>query len=203
MVDALERYIQTRPQPTEYEEDYFTRTGYRGYTDYSANAERVRKIIEMGNNPKSVLDVGGAYGYTVKRLLEKGIYAVCMEVSHWAEKQGVVPDNFVRHDMRETPWPFKNKEFDIAYCEGVLEHIEEEFIPAIMAEFERVAHRRILALTFDWHVKVAPHSKKNELAPGHMTIKGQMWWFEKMPDHTWLFIPATGTQDGNLWLYKC
>lgn len=199
--DALERYAQTRPQCVEYEEEYFTKTGYQGYADYPLNVERVRKIIEIGN-PKSVLDVGGAYGFIVKRLLEKGIYAICMEVSKWAEAQKVIPNNFVRYDMRETPWPFKDKEFDIAYCEGVLEHIEDAYIPEIMKEFERVAHKRILALTFDWHVKLRPHLATNELAPGHVNIHNERWWFDIMPDHTWLFIPATGIQEGNMWLYK-
>lgn len=202
---TLERY-STDPSyhHIEYEEEYFTKTGYEGYQDYGINTERVRKIIAIGT-PKSVLDVGCAYGYIVKRLLGEGIEAIGMDISHWCEKKAaeIIPGHFVRHDIRETPYPFTDKQFDLLYCEGVLEHIEDKYIDAIMAEFDRVAHKRMLALTFDWHVKVAPYSPSNELAPGHVNLHDHNWWFEKMPDHTWLFIPATGIQDKKTWLYKC
>lgn len=200
MVD-LEQYSVT-PLKTDYEKAYFTKTGYEGYMDYPMNSIRVDKIIAIAN-PKSVLDVGGAYGFIAKRLLGKGIYAVCMDVSHWCEEQKVIPDNFVRYDMRDIPWPFKDKEFDVVYCEGVLEHIEDEFIEAIMKEFDRVADERILALTFDWHIKVRPHLSEDGLAPGHINLHDHNWWFERMPDKTWLFLPATGIQEGKLWMYKC
>lgn len=189
---------------TEYEQDYFTHTGYNGYMDYPHHKIRVEKIIAM-THPKSVLDVGGAYGYIVKHLLDKGIYAICMDISHWAGEQAekIIPEHFVRHDMRDTPYPFKDKEFDVVYCEGVLEHIEDSAVDRIMAEFERISHKRILALTFDWHVKLRPYSQESELAPGHINLHDQKWWFDKMPKYTWLFIPPTGTQDGNFWYYKC
>ena len=185
----------------EYEKDYFTKTGYEGYMDYAINTERVRKIIEM-THPKSVLDCGCAYGFISKRLMDKGIHSVGMDISHWCEKQGIIPGHFVRHDMQITPWPFKDKEFDVAYCEGVLEHVEDDRVDDIMAEFERVSRRRILALTFDWHVELSPYSKFNSEAPGHINLHSHNWWFEKMPEHTWLFYPATGIQDSNVWLYK-
>lgn len=201
MVD-LEKY-SIASQKTEYEETYFTKIGYEGYFDYPLNTTRVNKIIAI-THPKSVLDMGCAYGYIVKRLLEKGIHAVGMDVSHWCEKQAqyIIPDHFIRHDIRDTPWPFKDKEFDVAYCEGVLEHIEDEFIEAVMKEFERVSNKRLLALTFDWHIKVRPHLSEDGLAPGHINLHDQKWWFGKIPDYTWLFIPPTGIQDGNMWMYK-
>ena len=200
---SIEGYsTKTAIHTIEYEEDYFTKTGYQGYQDYPLNEIRTQKIIDM-TSPKSVVDIGGAYGYIVKRLLDRGIHAVCMEVSHWCEKQKVVPDNFVRHDMRVVPYPFKDKEFDVLYCEGVLEHIGEEYIEGIMGEFERISHKRILALTFDWHLREAPYSEENDTAPGHLCIHNTNWWFQKIPDHSWLFIPPTGTQDSKSWLYKC
>ena len=194
----LENYIIPK---IEYEKDYFTKTGYEGYQDYPLNEIRTQKIIDM-THPKSVLDVGCAYGYIVKRLLGKGVHAIGMDISHWAEKQNVIPNHFVRHDIREIPYPFKDKEFDTLYCEGVLEHIGDKYIEKIMAEFDRISHERILALTFDWHVKVSPYNSNNAKAPGHINLHNQNWWFEKMPKQTWLFLPPTGIQDSNLWLYK-
>lgn len=202
MVMSLEKYsVNPTMHNIEYEKDYFTKTGYEGYQDYPLNTDRVKKIIEMAN-PKSVLDVGCAYGYIVKRLLEKGIYAIGMDISRWCEEQKIIPNHFIRHDLRNCPYPFKEKEFDLLYCEGVLEHIGEEYIEAIMAEFERVSKERILALTFDWHVQSSPHSFESAEAPGHICLKSHNWWFKVMPRHTWLFYPATGIQDSNIWLYK-
>lgn len=205
MVDInLEKYA-TAPalHNIEYEKKYFTQTGYEGYKDYPINGPRVEKIINMAH-PKSVLDVGAAYGYIVKRLLEKGIHAIGMDISHWCEEQAdkIIPGHFVRHDLAEIPYPFKDKEFDLLYCEGVLEHVNDTKVDAVMKEFERVSQSRLLALTFDWHLEEHPYSPESAEAPGHINLHNQNWWFEKMPKYTWLFIPATGIQDGELWLYK-
>jgi len=187
----------------EYEREYFTKTGYEGYRDYPINTIRVEKIIDMAH-PSSVLDVGCAYGYIVKRLLDKGIHAVGMDISHWCEEQAkdICPNHFIRQDLTETPYPFKDKEFDLLFCEGVLEHVDDKSVERVMAEFERVSRERMLALTFDWHVKVSPYSPESLEAPGHINLHSHNWWFNKMPKYTWLFYPATGTQDGNIWLYK-
>jgi len=202
MVMSLEDYWSPIHN-IEYEKDYFTKTGYEGYQDYPLNTERVRKIIAM-TNPTSVLDVGCAYAYIVKRLLDKGIHAMGMDISHWCEKQAatICPGHFIRQDLTVIPYPFKDKEFDVLYCEGVLEHVSDSKVDEVMKEFERVSNRRILALTFDWHVKVAPYSPASELTPGHINLHSHEWWFNKMPDYTWLFYPATGTQDAKIWLYK-
>jgi len=154
----------------------------------------VNKIISI-SHPKSVLDVGCAYGYIVKRLRDKGIYAIGMDISEWCSRQRIIPDYYVRHDMRVVPYPFKDKEFDLLYCEGVLEHIGEEYIEGIMKEFERVSERRLLQLSFDWHKNV-------EIEPGHINVKHHDWWFERVPLNTWLALDECATERCNKWLYK-
>ena len=178
----------------EYEEDYFTKSPYSPYIDWGFNKVRAQKIIDL-THPYSVLDVGCAYGYIVKRFLDMGIPAIGMDISHWCESRNIIPEHFVRHDLRDTPYPFEDKQFSVLYCEGVLEHIEEEHIPKIMREFERVALRRIL------QISLINHDGSKE-TPGHICLKDHDWWFDRMPDHTWLFISPTGTQDGKVWLYK-
>ena len=182
-----------------YEEDYFLHGnafgGYEGYSDFPVHADRVKKIIDIAN-PKSVLDVGCAYGYIVHRFLDLGIHAIGMDISEWCEKQAqkIIPDHFIRHDVRQR-LPFKYKEFDVLYCEGVLEHIETEYIGDIMREFERVSNKRILALSFDYH----PNAKETA---GHLCLKDHNWWFAMMPYHTWLFLGNTAIEGGNQWFYK-
>jgi len=180
----------------EYEQEYFNGKGYNEYADFPAHKERVNHLIEM-LEPKSVLDVGCAYGYIVMYLIQRGIRAVGMDISKYAESRakGIIPHNYVCHDMRVTPYPFKDKEFDVLYCEGVLEHIEEEYIDKVMAEFERVSNRRYIQVSFDWHANV-----KDEL--GHVTIKPTTWWFKKIPMGSYLAMGNTATEENIGWLYK-
>jgi len=178
-----------------YEKDYFTKTGYTGYRDFDGHRDRVEKIISM-THPTSVLDVGCAYGWIVRRLLDKGIYAVGTDISEWCEKMAgnIIPDNFVRHDMREA-LPFRDKEFDVLYCEGVLEHIEEEHIFPIMKEFERVSSRRIIQVSFADHKDV-------EDSEGHVCLHDNGWWLSMIPPYTWMAYQELPIDKNTLWLYK-
>lgn len=174
----------------EYEKDYFTHTAYSPYMDFGLNADRVRKIIEL-TNPKSVLEAGCAYGYMVRRFIDAGIPAMGIDISGWAEEQAktIIPGCFIKHDIRK-PLPFKDKEFDLLYCDGVLEHIEEEFIPSIMMEFERVADRRLFGITF------------LDGAPGHLCRKGKDWWLEKLPPNSWLYVGKHSMDVEDKWGFK-
>ena len=180
----------------EYEEDYFNKTGYElGYQDYPAHIGRVLRMMIMAN-PKSVLDVGCAYGYIVQKLRALGVYAVGCDVSRYAglRSREVIPGCFIRADLRRG-LPFKNNSFDLLYCEGVLEHIEEEYIDYIMAEFERVAFERILQVGLEEH----PNSSESE---GHVCLHEHGWWYEKMPMQTWLALQPVATEANEAWLYK-
>ena len=161
----------------EYEKEYFTGIAYSPYQDFKEHRTRVDNIISIAN-PKSVLDVGCAYGYIVRRLLLKGIDAWGIDISKWCEKQseGIISKRFLRHDIREIPWPFKDNRFDTLYCEGVLEHIEEEHIPHIFKEMERVSQNRILAITFG-----------TKATHGHFCNHDMDWWLKKVPRNTWLY----------------
>lgn len=179
---------------TLYEKDYFCGGNYPVYEDFPWHEMRVQKAINM-LNPKSVLDVGAGYGYVTKRFLEHGIYAMAMDISHWCEEQKIVPNNFIRHDMREIPYPFKDKQFDLIYCEGVLEHIEDDKIEDIFKEFSRIGRRFLLALSFPWHNGVTQDK-------GHINLHDNWWWFERIPMHSYLALGNTGTQDNIAWMYK-
>lgn len=181
----------------EYERDYFTNGnglgGYFNYGDFEVHGARVDKLIAI-TNPKSVLDVGCAYGFIVKRLLDKGIPAMGCDISKWCEDREIIPGHFVRtptHDLSA----FKDKQFDVLYCEGVLEHIEECNIVKTMAEFARVANKRYLALTFDYHANAGE-------TDGHVCLHNPAWWFDKIPLYTWMFLGNTGTDGGTQWVYK-
>ena len=75
--------------------------------------------------------------------------------------------------MCQTPWPFKDKEFDLCYSIAVLEHIPEEFVPAIIKEIDRVSNRGIHGIDFG--------QNDDGFDKTHCTLRTKEWWLEKMP----------------------
>ena len=178
-----------------YEQEYFTSEGYDEYYDFPAHVIRVDRIISM-TNPRSVLDIGCAYGYIVRRLLDRGVYAVGLDISKWCEVQAkrIIPGHFIRHDLTK-PLPFNDKVFDLLYCVGVLEHISESEIDRIMFEFERVARQRMFQIAFPSY----PDASKTS---GHICLHNPEWWINRMPFQSWLFAEDRGIENGCLWYYK-
>jgi hypothetical protein len=84
----------------------------------------------MDLNPKSVLEVGAARGYLVKRFEAAGIPAKGLEISKHCHLTRVT-DSVVEWDICQTPWPFKDGEFDLCYSVAVMEHIPEEGISSL------------------------------------------------------------------------
>jgi len=179
----------------EYEKAYFTGDTYEPYWDFPAHEERVKRLINI-THPKSVLDVGCAYGFIVRRLLEGGIHAMGVDISKWCEEKAktIIPEHFVRTSADDLSM-FRDKEFDVLYCEGVLEHIPEDKLAKVMSEFERVSERRYLQMSFSFHKDV-------EKEYGHVTLKEPWEWFKIVPLYTWIFLGESGTDGGNAWIYK-
>lgn len=123
-------------------------TGYLGlYRDFPSHW-RIINLLKT-KQPKSVLDVGGARGYICKHLeAELGIKAVCMDISdHCFHTRAT--GSFVLHDARKSPWPFKDKEFDLCISLSFMEHLTEEEIPTVVKEIARVSERAYLTITFE------------------------------------------------------
>ena len=177
-----------------YEEDYFTKSTYKPYFDFPAHSERVAKIINIAH-PKSVLDVGCAYGYIVRRLLWKGVDAWGCDISQWCEEQAktIIPERFIRTPCWDLSM-FKDKQFDLLYCEGVLEHIDENKITLVMNEFERVSKERFLQVAFITDPNVTQEY-------GHDNLHDYNWWFNYMPKYSWLAM--NGASNNSIaWFYK-
>lgn len=101
----------------------------------------------MARKPKSVLELGAARGYQVKRLQDAGIDAVGLEISTHCYQTRVC-NGIVQHDLCETPWPSTIAGFDLAFSIAVFEHIPEEFLPGIFAELKRVSARGLHGIDF-------------------------------------------------------
>lgn len=190
-----------------YDEAYFTRSPYAGYPavggDWNpppkpeylpvirasmvkAHAVTACKIYALAQ-PKSVLDIGCAYGYVVKYLREMGVEAVGLDLSRYAAGQDL-SGWFVLGSAPDLP--FKDEAFDLAFTAGTLEHIPELMIPQVFKEMSRVSRERILSVSF-------------EKTPSeyHLTCRPLDWWFRMMPPNSYLYR-AEGCEGPFGWFYK-
>jgi len=146
--------------------------GYHMYRDFPTHW-RIIEILKT-KKPASVLDVGASRGYICKHMeAELGIKAVAMDISEHAFHTRAT-DSFVLHDARKAPWPFKDKEFDLAISMAFMEHLTEEEIPTVMREMARVSSRAYLTITFD--------KTPQDIDTTHRVFKPLEWWMAKFKE---------------------
>jgi len=144
---------------------------YEGYWDYPVHWVTLQHILN--EHPESVLEIGAARGYIVKRLNGMGIRSKGIEISHHCQMTRVT-DDVVEFDICQTPWPFKDKEFDLAFSIAVFEHIPEEYLPAIFNELKRITKRGLHGIDFG--------EKDDGFDKTHCTLKTLDWWTSRFPD---------------------
>ena len=143
---------------------------YEGYWDYPVHWLTFNKLMDL--NPKSVLEIGAARGYLVRRFEQVGIPAKGIEISKHCHLTRVT-DSVVEFDVCTFPWPFKDKEFDLCYSIAVMEHIPEKFIPEVISEINRVSERGIHGIDFG--------ENDDGFDKTHCSLHDKNWWVEKFP----------------------
>jgi len=158
-----------------YTRGYFEdgQAGYKLYRDFLSNYKALEVILER--KPSSVLELGCARGYVVKKLEDHGVKAVGIDVSEHAWHTRCT-DSLVLADATITPWKFKDKEYDLCYSKDFLEHLPEDRLPSVIKEIERVCKRGLHAVTFSDH----PHAKDD---PSHLILQSKEWWIEQFKRH--------------------
>lgn len=120
--------------------------GYRspGYSDFLINA--VKEICIIMCRPKNVLDVGCAYGYTVLRLNSLGIPTWGIDISRLAISRCPQKTDKLTYG---TVWdmPYEDKQFDLVYSSGVLEHIPKDKLQQSVDEIVRVSTRGLIGVS--------------------------------------------------------
>lgn len=160
--------------------DYFNggklRGGYarEGYWDYPIHA--VTALHVLARKPKSVLELGAGRNYIVKRLQDAGVSAYGMEISKHCYMTRAA-DNFIRGDICETPW-FKSSDevflehndglFDLCFSCACLEHIPEEFLPAVVREMAKTCQRGLHGVDFG--------EKDDSFDKSHISLHDKKWW---------------------------
>ncbi len=197
-------------QPLKGEELYETiyRLGYSSeglMVHYQPILAEVKRIAGLGQDLRSVLDVGCSHGGGVKALWNLGLVASGVDVSTTAvnmarARQGENPLFCVNRCWQQasaTALPFANASFDAIMSTDVLEHLDPEEVDTAVAELARVA-RKWMLLKISNRVEAnrmqairAPFANgtfakevrrryKREL-PGqlHASIHGATWWIDK------------------------
>lgn len=87
-------------------------------------------------NPKSVLDMGAANGIHTRTFKDFGCYAYGIEGTKHFEKY--LKENASDYLIKDIRIEFDlGRKFDLVYCIGVLEHLEEEFASAVIKNIVR------------------------------------------------------------------
>lgn len=130
---------------TKFDREYFDNMNYYGentgfYRDHPTNWIVFNTLMQ--ENPSSILEIGCGRGYLLKRFQSHNIPSVGLEISDhcWLTR---VTNAVQKFDIRQTPWPFADKQFDMCFSQGVLDFLNPEMIPQILKEVNRVSKRGI------------------------------------------------------------
>lgn len=143
---------------------------HEGLRDFPCHEMTARCILKR--KPESVLEIGAARGYILKRIQDAGIHGEGLEISKHCIMTRVA-DGIKQWDVCKTPWPFADKQFDLAVSVAVMEHIPEEFIPAVAAELERVSKRGLHGVDFG--------DADDKFDTTHCSLHSKQWWIERFP----------------------
>jgi len=159
-----------------FDRDYFNGGakvgGYarEGYWDYPVHYLTAEKVMAL--RPESVLEIGCARGYVLRRLEDAGVRVAGLEISEHCRLTRAT-ENVITHDAAVTPWPFEDQSFDVCLSIAVLEHIPEDKLPAMFAEMKRVCRRGLHGV--DLH-------DDDGFDKTHVTIRPEEWWRERLPE---------------------
>lgn len=140
-----------------------------GYWDYPAHYTTYNYIKSL--NPESVLEIGCARGYVLKKLEDSGVKVTGLEISKHCYLTRVC-DGIITWDITQTPWPIPDKSIDLAYSVSVMEHIPEQYIPIVAKELDRVSRRGLHGIDT---------TDVEELDKTHVTIRDLKWWEKNLP----------------------
>ncbi len=153
-----------------YPGEYHVKSGYTDPEPNPLEAEfksAIADLVVRTLRPRKVLDAGCAAGLLVREFHRRGVEAHgfdhCPDIERIA-----VPE--VRASLRRgsiTAIPFGPEDgFDTLVCIDVFEHIPEDRVPQMVAEFERLGVHHL-----------AIHISHTELEHfGHITLRPLSWW---------------------------
>lgn len=144
-----------------------------GIWDFPAHSLTAQHVLDR--KPESVVEIGCARGYILKRLQDAGVNAHGIEISKHCYLTRVA-DKIINQDICETPWPFANEQkLDLCFSIATLEHIPEEFVEPIIKEMARCCKRGMHGIDFG--------GNDDGFDKSHVCLKPKAWWREQFEKH--------------------
>lgn len=147
-----------------------------GYCDTDSEVERefkgaIADMVIRTLRPEKVLDAGCAGGLLVRELRNRGVEAYGFD--HCPDLGRIAVDEIATY-LRQgsvTKIPFGPKDgFDTLLCIDVFEHVPEDRVPEMVAEFDRLGVKNL-----------AVHISHTELEHfGHITLRPLSWWDDQL-----------------------
>jgi len=128
-----------------------------GHSNHGAGSIPIIKKIQ----PTSILDVGCGWNEFIKSI-------DFIERSNMTGIDFACPGADIICDCLSTG--FLDKQFDLLCAFDMLEHVEEERIPSVLSEFNRLSNRFIFSISYSHSV----NKWKGETL--HPTVKPEEWW---------------------------
>ena len=133
------------------------------------------RIIEK-YAPKTVLDMGCAFGYLVSALRNKGVQAYGIDISEYALSQAdekIKPYVKVMSALDELPDNFPKK-YDLVVSIEMIEHLYEDDGLKVIKKMTEYSDRILLSYT------------DNDFAePTHVNVQQKEYWCEKFAEHNY------------------
>ena len=122
---------------------------------------------------KSVLDVGCGRGISTSYFLDKGADVLCVEGSHEAITQSLLPrDKIVEHDYSLGPW-WPSKTYDACWSVEFVEHVPRQFIRNYIPTFQQCA--LLFVTRSQWG------------GWSHVEIHQEWWWISRFRVQSFVF----------------
>ncbi len=139
-----------------------------GIWDFPVHWITANHVLER--RPTSVLELGCARGYILKRIQDVGIPANGLEVSKHCYLTRVC-DGIYNTNLTKT-WPLseENLGWDLGFSMAMFEHIPEKHLPGILTQLKQRTKRGLHGIDFG--------SKDDGFDRTHFTLRPKRWWRE-------------------------
>ncbi len=136
----------------------------------------------LARKPESVLELGCARAYVLKRLQDAGVPGAGLEISKHCFMTRVCDPVYLT-DLCKTTWPigplrddilargtkFHDVDrYDLCYSVATLEHVPEEHLAAVIKEMARTCKRGLHGVDFG--------EKDDSWDKTHVTLRSKIWW---------------------------
>lgn len=146
----------------------YTHFGYMDFPQHNLTATHI-----LSRKPKSVLELGCARGYVLKRILDTGIPGRGLEVSKHCCMTRVC-EEVVEWDICRNAWP-ADRVYDLCYSVAVMEHIPEDRLPVVLNLMKMCSERGLHGIDFG--------EKDDGNDKTHVTLRSKAWWRAKFDEH--------------------